>query len=346
MLKGHGDDRYLFDCEIKADFSSNVIANYPLIIPQHLKDLCWASIGRYPEPNANSLTQKLADFHQISPQQILVTNGATEAFYLIAKAFEGSSAGIFMPTFAEYKDACRTHHIEVEILPWDKIKEGTCLTKASLLFVCNPNNPTGTALRLDQVRTLLEEHPHTHIVLDEAYIDFSDQCSSAVSLLDDYPTLILVKSLTKSFAIPGLRLGYILSSSSTIAAITQYKMPWSNNVMALEVGAYLIEHYEQLIFNQALLRQQTEQFRAQINAIGGFKAHPTSTNYFLVQLETGKASDLKAFLVQEHGILIRDAANFEGLDSSYCRLACQTATKNNLLIEALKKWKQLSLSCL
>lgn len=337
MLKGHGDDRYLFDGEIVADFSSNVIADHPLVLPKAIQQACWNSIARYPDPNGECLQKALADFHHVSKEQILVSNGATEALYLLAKSFEKQSATIFTPTFSEYQDACRTHHIKTNFLPWETLSSIKDYG-SSLIFICNPNNPTGQALSIETIQLILKKNPEAYLVLDEAYIEFSEQCQSAVSLLEQYSNLILVKSLTKSFAIPGLRLGYILANAAIIDRITENKMPWSNNSIALQVGLYLIKNYKQLLFNKAKLRQATEAFRTAINSIKGVKALPTSTNFFLINLYPKKAADLKAFLLNEHQILIRDASNFKGLHHSYCRLACQSEEKNNLLLKALKKW--------
>ncbi|BDS11185.1 pyridoxal phosphate-dependent aminotransferase [Aureispira anguillae] len=337
MLKGHGDDRYLFDCEIVADFSSNVIANHSVQITESLKEACWQSIERYPDPNGECLSRALAKFHHLAKEQVLVCNGATEAFYLLAKYFEQSSATIFVPTFSEYQDACQINHIKTQLLPWDALEKGIQI-QSKIIFICNPNNPTGHSIPLDQLVALLKNHPASYLIIDEAYIEFSDQCESAVGLLSTYSNLVVVKSLTKSFAIPGLRLGYILGQASLIAALAKNKMPWSTNSIALTIGLHLINHYDQFIFDQKKLRQQTEQFRQKVDAIEGLTAHPTSTNYFLLELTKGKAADLKLFLVEQYGILIRDASNFEGLNAFYCRLACQTVEKNNLLINALKKW--------
>ena len=337
MLTGHGDDRYLFDGEIVADFSSNVIANHPLAIPKAVQAACWDSIARYPAPNGEPLQAALANFHDLAIDQVLVSNGATEALYLLAKAFEKQSATIFTPTFAEYQDACRIHHIKTSFLPWEALSTVRDYGTA-LIFICNPNNPTGQALSLETIRLILQKNPTAYLVIDEAYIDFSDQCESVVPLLEQYSNLILVKSLTKSFAIPGLRLGYILAAAKLIHKITNNKMPWSNNSIALNVGLYLVKHYKQLLFDRTALRQATEAFRMAVNAIDGVEALPTSTNFFLIELKNKTSTELKAFLLNQHGILIRDAANFEGLDNRYCRLACQSAEKNYLLIEALKAW--------
>jgi len=337
MLKGHGDDRHLFDHEIIADFSSNVIADHPLLLPKSIQESCWKSIVRYPEPNGETLSKALANFHKISKEQVLVTNGATEAFYLLAKTFENQSATIFIPTFSEYQDACHIHHIKTTLIPWDEYTINVKL-ESNLIFICNPNNPTGHSTPIDQISYLLKKYPNRYLVIDEAYIDFSDQCQSVLSLIEDYPNLIVIKSLTKSFAIAGLRLGYILANASIINKIVKNKMPWSTNSMALNIGLYLIKNHKKLLFNKVQLRKQTELFRAEINLIPKIKALPTTTNFFLIYLYSEKAADLKFFLLKEHGILIRDASNFEGLNSSYCRLACQTVKKNHLLIEALKQW--------
>ncbi|WP_343669364.1 aminotransferase class I/II-fold pyridoxal phosphate-dependent enzyme [Chitinophaga sp.] len=337
MILGHGDDRYLYSREILADFSSNVYyKGLSIGLVQHLSTQLFR-LKNYPEANAQSLQEALAQWHSLLPSQVLATNGATEAFYLVAHAFRRQSATIVIPAFAEYEDACRINDITVSYLEWSSLNAGSKFTTA-LVFLGNPNNPTGALLSVEFLRTLIANNAEVTFVIDEAYVDFTRERTSLVNSLADLPNLIIIKSLTKTYAIPGLRLGYLLSSASIIAKITASKMPWSVNALAIEAGLYITAHKEQLTFEVADLLQDTANLMAALSI--HVNVLPTSTSFFLCELIQGTAADLKAWLVEEHGLLIRDASNFKSLGPKHFRVATQTPDKNALLIKGINAWME------
>lgn len=326
MLNGHGDDRYRFKNAIIADFSSNV---YYEGLSAGLKEqlaLSLEKLNNYPEVNAQSLQQALAGWHQLAPGQVLVTNGATEAFYLIAHAWRNKSVTILIPAFAEYEDACRANDLTIHY-----VQELPATFNTDLVFFGNPNNPTGSILSPAFIAGLLTANPATMFVIDEAYIDFTKEQVSMVAYLSDYKNLMIVKSLTKTYSIPGLRLGYLLSNCTD--HIIPYKMPWSVNALAVEAGLYITRHKETLPLD--VLLNDTRELMLQLKQyVTVFDSH---TNFFLCHTDKGTAADLKLFLINE-GILIRDAANFRSLNSGHFRIATQTKELNALLIKGISKW--------
>lgn len=337
MILGHGDDRYLYSREILADFSSNVYyKGLSIGLVQHLSTQLFR-LKNYPEANAQSLQEALAQWHNIAPSQVLATNGATEAFYLVAHAWRGKSATIVIPAFAEYEDACNVNDMAVSHLEWAALQQDTTFA-TDLVFLGNPNNPTGALLSIEFLKNLLQYNPDVTFVIDEAYVDFTSERNSLVSSLDDLPNLIIIKSLTKTYAIPGLRLGYLLSSADTISRITASKMPWSVNALAIEAGLYIVAHKEQVTFNANELLQDTSTLMTALSTY--VNVMPTQTNFFLCELINGTAADLKAYLVEEHGLLIRDACNFRSLSTKHFRVATQTPEKNALLIKGIIAWME------
>jgi len=335
MILGHGDDRYLYSREILADFSSNVYyKGLSIGLVQHLSTQLFR-LKNYPEANAQSLQEALAQWHEITPAQVLATNGATEAFYLVAHAWRGTSATVVIPAFAEYEDACRLHDISISYLEWHALKEDSSF-KTELVFLGNPNNPTGALLSVDFLRTLLKNNSGVTFIIDEAYVDFTRERASLVASLEDLPNLIIIRSLTKTYAIPGLRLGYLLSNTFIIEKITASKMPWSVNALAIEAGLYITAHKEQLTFQAEELLQDTASLMAALSI--HVNVLPTNTNFFLCELTKGTAAELKAYLVEEHGLLIRDASNFKSLGKKHFRVATQTPDKNALLIKGINAW--------
>lgn len=334
MIKGHGDDRYLYNVEIKHNFSSNVY--YKGCPPELLTRIASAvqSIENYPSPAAEELNEAAAKKFQLSSNQFLFANGATEAFYLIAQLFSGASAAIVAPTFSEYEDACKIHGLDYHLV--DK----TTLTPSlyQLVFICNPNNPDGSIIPNSELTRLMEAAPNTTFVIDEAYIEFTDQLESMVPFVDRFNNLIVVRSLTKTFAIPGIRLGYIVTSSGTIEQLLSQKMPWSVNALAVEAGLQLFANYDRWLFNVRELLDETGVFIRALSTIPWLKLEPSHTNYFLAELKKGTASDLKDYLAMQFGILIRDATNFHPLNGEYIRLATQSQAANASLIKALQSW--------
>lgn len=337
MITGHGDDAYVYNKNIIANFSSNV---YYDGFPDGLRDRLIATIAKintYPEANADSLSHCLAEWHNLAADKLLVTNGATEAFYLIAQSLRNKRVTIIIPSFAEYEDACRTADLSLEFLDWSELDASTRFT-TDAVFLGNPNNPTGAILRKELLQSLLENNPQTTFMIDEAYVDFTPEPVSMVEELIHFPHLILVKSLTKTHAIPGLRLGYIISNPTIIKHITSYKMPWSVNTMAIEAGKYIIHNRLNFPLPLEQLLTDTQQLIQQLRKQQQVEITPTHTNFFLCETKNGSAADLKSFLVNEYGILIRDASNFRGLNNKHFRIATQTAAKNELLINAVGQW--------
>lgn len=337
MLHGHGDDRYQYqDKNIVADFSSNV---WHGVWPEDLEKFIKAKtykVRHYPEPNAESLQEALADYHQLPAGNILVTNGGTEAFYLIAKAFENTSATIPIPTFSEYEDSCNIHHINISFINRNKLPDHAPETE--LVYICNPNNPTGEIITLDNIKKMLDKHPDVFFIIDEAFKDFTTQNISIIKLLNQYKNLIIVKSLTKTFSIPGLRLGYILAPPDIIKKLQACKMPWSVNTLAIEAGKYIMADYERFKpdFNTAL--KTSRKLQNAVNQIEGLTPIASQTTFFLIKLNKGNSADLKTYLLKTFGILIRDASNFSGLDETYVRVSPQTYDQNEYLLKALAAW--------
>jgi threonine-phosphate decarboxylase len=150
--------------------------------------------------------------------------------------------------------------------------------------------------------------------------------------------LILVHSISKAYNMPGLRVGYIMASAAITKEINKYLIPWSINVMAIEASKYILIHPAQFTLPIRKWQRETAELIYQLNKIEGLEVLPTATTFFLVRLKKGTAATLKKHLMENHGILIRDASNFHGLDESYFRLSTQYSAENQQLAAALKEW--------
>ncbi|WP_029904604.1 threonine-phosphate decarboxylase [Prevotella sp. 10(H)] len=334
MILGHGDDLYAVDGKkIISNFSSNVYGRQDMSALQDYLRLHIDAIHSYPEPDASSLVKLLAKKHNVENDNILVTNGATEAIYLIAQAFAGRKSAILSPTFSEYADACSINKYMVQLVSsLNEINDDT-----DLLWLCNPNNPTGKVTDKNTLKEYIEKHPQQNIIIDQSYEHFTKKDLFTVEEAIQYNNVILLHSMTKRYAIPGLRLGYISTHEDTLGSIKKYRMPWSVNGLAIDAGKYLIKENVNSIDIDNYLNE-TARLQNELKKISRITVYPTDTHFFLCKFEGRKASELKTYLIEEYGILIRDASNFYGLDESYFRIATQSVEENNTLIEALNRW--------
>lgn len=326
MINGHGNNLYDYG-EIVADFSSNIaFNNQSSEIIAHLATRL-DCITNYPDPSARALTSKLAVHHEVDTSQILVTNGSAEAFYLIAHLFQGGRTAICTPSFAEYEDACRLFNHSLTFHPIANLEQLNCNSFDTVWFG-TPNNPDGTLTDITKIGD------NTTFVVDRAYSDLTIDSSQIVN--HTAPNLISTHSLTKAFAIPGLRLGYIIASADVITQLSAMRAPWGVNALSLAAGEYIIDNYDRLLPSIDELIGESQFLQKSLADISNIEVTASTCNFFLSRLKNGTATELKERLVTEHGILIRDCSNFRGLDSSYFRVSAQTRDKNMALINALK----------
>ena len=337
MRNGHGNDIYDFTTgKIIADFSSNIpYRNHADEIVAHLSKNLHV-IKNYPDPDAKILSQLIAVRHDISPENVLVTNGSAEAFYLTAHLFSGKKTTITYPAFAEYEDACRLHQHELSFLPVEELKNENHKFTDTLWFAL-PNNPNGYILPPLYIQRICRENPKTHVVIDNAYGDLCPSTSSVFPLHGDFSNLISIHSLTKTFAIPGLRIGYIVAEREIINQLKRLQTPWSVNALAIEAGCFVMQNYDQLLPDSELLCSESKMFQQQLAEISNLEVIPSECNYFLVRLIEGTSAQLKQTLIQNRGILIRSADNFRGLSWQHFRLSVQSFEENQMLIEALTR---------
>ncbi len=334
MISGHGDDLFRYRHLIKSNFSSNVCncTDHDGLFDR-LRSRLYL-LGNYPEPEPLSLEAAFAGFYHVEADCVCVTNGATEGIYLTAQAFKGKRSAVWMPTFSEYADACRLHgHRVSAFYTYDGLP-----ADADLFWLCNPNNPTGEVRDCRFLRELAGRHPGKLFIIDQSYEPFTFKRLFSVSEAAALPNVILIHSLTKRFAVPGLRMGYLTGNAKLIREIRLQRMPWSVNSLAIEAGFYALEKNLELSVSLKDYLDTKERFVKELKRTGIVDVWDSDTHFFLVRLRVGKASALKEYLAEKHGILIRDASNFEGLDESFFRLATQTEEENQALVKALSGW--------
>lgn len=336
MIHGHGDDLYNQQFEVKYNFSSNVDRHKDYSELRAFIQSKIDCIHSYPEPDAHSLKELLAETANINIENLIITNGATEAIYMIAQCFQRVESTIVTPTFSEYEDACNLNKHKLNfVYSIDSIPAST-----NLVWLCNPNNPTGNLTPKSDLIKLFSNYPSTLFIIDQSYEYFALEEVHSPLEVTDLENVLLIQSMTKHYSIPGLRLGYITANKNLINRLSHYKLPWSVNQLAIEAGKYLIKHTTKYHL-QSYLRE-AKRLAREISKCD-IEVFPSSTHFMLCKLKRGTSHQLKKYLLQTHGILIRDASNFRGLDNSYFRIASQTVEENNILIKALKEWNTLTL---
>ena len=324
MIEGHGDDLYRYD-NIKMNFSSNIYNGTDLSALEDYLCSRMDVIRSYPEPSAASLEQMIALDCGISPDEVLVTSGAVDAIYLIAQAYrhEGT-CHVMQPTFREYEDACR-------VFGYEEREDG------DLCWLCNPNNPTGDVMAVEEVLALAERH-HM-LIVDQSYEDYTMAPLLQPADVVGRDNIILLHSMTKRYAVPGLRLGYITASAPIINRLREQYRPWAINALSLEAGKWLVQRGETAISDLESYLAETQRLRALLNEIDGIETVDTQTNFFLCTIQQATAAELKEYLAREHGILIRDASNFTGLSPHHFRIATQSAAENDSLVAAILNYE-------
>ena len=336
MIFGHGDDSYRYGDKIKMDFSSNLPGFVDLTELKTYLATRLDVIGAYPEPEARELETMLAEEEGIQPNSVMVTAGATEAIYLIAQLYKGWSSVIPQPTFNEYADACRMHgHLlsyydndDMEVLPEER----------RLYWLCNPNNPTGYVMLKSLMNHVIRDQKNYLFVIDQSYEDLTMKDMLKPSEMQDCHNLILIHSMTKRYCIPGLRLGYITASPIIIDRLRQLRQPWTVNALAIEAGKFLIKNHTKVLPDKKGYLAEAARLHEELNNTKGLMLMDTDTNFMLAYLEHGSSTKLKQWLINNYGILIRDASNFHGLDHHCFRVSAQTPLENNILIAALREY--------
>ena len=336
MIYGHGDDTYRYGEKVKMNFSSNIYQKADLTeLKQYLATRLDA-IGSYPEPEPKELEELIAEKLEIPSSMVMVTNGANEAIYLIAQLYRGWASVIPQPTYTEYADACRMFD---HIISYERTDELNILPEDRIYWICNPDNPTGNVMLKSLLAYVIKKHPRYLYVIDQSYADYTLQPMLKPKELVDCYNVMILHSLSKKYCIPGLRLGYMTASPIIIERLRDIRQPWTVNTLAIEAGKWLIKNDPKVIPDIKDYIAEAQRLHDELQAIDGIMVMDTKTHYMLVNIDWTTSLELKNWLIENHGILIRDASNFHGLDDHCFRVAAQSPEENDALINAIKEFK-------
>ncbi|ETI92340.1 MAG: hypothetical protein Q606_CBAC00403G0029 [Intestinibacter bartlettii DORA_8_9] len=327
------------------DFSSNVNPHIISDLGKYVLEGLEKSRS-YPDINYTNLRNNISDYIKVDSELIIPGNGATEIIYLLMKSIKRRLA-ILNPTFSEYGRGAELNNLEIIdfhlkeennfSIDLDEIQKN--MDKFDSLFVCNPNNPNGKVKDLNELLDLMIENDKL-LIVDETFMEFvgDEEKYSLINKIEQTPNLFILKAVTKFFGMPGLRLGYgVTSNKQIINNIYEYKEPWTINSFAENLSNYLFKDKEYINGSKDYYINERKFMLEELRKISRLKVYDTDTNFVLIKLDDDEANSLKLELFEKYNILIRDASNFIGLDKSYIRVAIKSHNDNKVLIESLRK---------
>lgn len=310
------------------DFSTNTNA---LSYEKPLTIDFLTAIGRYPQEEGGALKALLARENGCRQEEVFLCNGSNEAIYIIASYFVGKRAAILEPTYGEYRRALTAYGVEIS--PFFQLND--CPTDVDVVFICNPNNPTGHYRPLSDLAQLIAARPETLFVIDEAYRDFLPFWPETL----DFAVLgnvCLLRSLTKIFHLAGLRIGYLLAPATLVARWEERQPSWSVNGPAQIIAAQFLQDKDFIGATKAFYATERPRLIHHLRHLG-YEVRDSDVNFFL--LSTADDWDLMAFLLAR-GLVPRHTRNYLTLKGKYLRLAVKTAAENEALVAALTTYRR------
>lgn len=330
----HGGNVYKFLRDHKTledviDFSANI---NPLgMSKKGLDAMDFQELLHYPDPEYYDLKMAIAKFENVDVENIVLGNGAIECIFLLAEALKLDKVVLLAPTFSEYERAfskygtCLFH-------PLDLQSPNLEFEEANAYVICNPNNPTGQVFDHNQLVDLLKkcEEKNQYLIIDEAFLDFSKEVS-----MKKYqsPNLIIFKSVTKFFAVPGLRMGYLLTWKQSIRdAIENNRITWPINQLAARYTEFALQDTDYIKESITYVEKERLFMYTALEALG-LKVYKSGGNYLFFYTDCHNLNEG----LMNYGILIRDCSNYRNLEKGYFRVAIKTHDENIKLIEAIRE---------
>ncbi|HCM89687.1 MULTISPECIES: threonine-phosphate decarboxylase CobD [Vagococcus] len=329
------------------DFSANI---NPLGVSKRLKAELYNNFDQilhYPDLRYKNLKHDIANYHKLNENYVFLGNGAAEVIYGLASVLEVEKLLVLAPTFSEYEDAFAhkltgIYYFEIESSAFEvNINELILAVEKNnvdTICLCNPNNPTGKIVKKNEMKQLLAycQAKKIRLIVDEAFMDFLPQEESLDTEIVANKNLFIVRSLTKIFAIPGLRLGYLLTSNQEVMLeLNKRAVPWRINCFAEIAGKVSLQDSEYLTESIANIEIERIFLEKKLNEISALKLFSSTVNFIFFSCSSPK--NIQKELL-EKGILIRDCSNYKGLSGNYYRIAVRSHTENEMLIKVFEEY--------
>lgn len=315
------------------DFSSDIYRHADLsALKEHLKEQV-DLIDHYPETQPLQLEAMIAEKLGIDPEGVLLTHGTEDAVYMIAELFRKSASIIPQPTSQEYAEACRVHG---HIISYENTDALTELPTDRVYWICNPNNPSGNVLKKGFVDYIVRRSPRYTFVVDQSYEAYTTEPLLEPCETREIPNLLLLHSISNTYGVPGLRLGYITAHPNTLQLLRDRRYPMSFDSMTIEAGKFLLEHGQTAISDIEAFLAESERLRANLRSIDGLRIYETKTSFMLCELRDKTVSNLQQFLENNYGLRVFDCSSYTGLSNYFFRVSSQQPEENDALVDAIK----------
>ena len=305
-------------------------------------------IVHYPDPDCWQLREVLAQQCRVDPDMILVGNGSTELIHLLPRALEIKSALIIGPTFEEYAHALMNAGSLVQYVharreerfrpPLQEVLRQLSAKRSRFdaVVLCNPNNPTGQVINRSALCELaaVVERLQGWLIVDEAFIDYCQE-QSIVSMLREHPRLVVLRSLTKFYAMPGLRIGYLLGASKVVGHLKDRQPPWSVNSLAQEVALAVLGDEAYATNSRIFMKRERSRAIRGFRALSSVRVYPSAANFLLIELPVSTCAGEVTDRLAAERLLVRDCSAVPGLTAQMIRVAIRTVKDNRRLISAL-----------
>ncbi len=344
--------KYGIEIDKIIDFSANI---NPLGLPPGVDSALYEALrnlANYPEIDGESLRFSVAERHNLAAENVIVGNGSSALIYLLTRVLQPKKSMIWSPTFTEYERALRQVHSEVENfdclnpeknIPLEKIIASTVEARPELVFICNPNNPTGYLWSIIELEKIISAFKKAGIicVLDEAFIDFVGFAASCGSRVEEFDNLIVLRSLTKIYALAGIRCGYLLSSRLLNQRLVSCLEPWSVNTLALNAAVTALANDDEFIEKTlTFIADERAHLSHKLNQLQFLKSYPAAANYILTRVDSKiNCAELRDYLFARDNILIRLCGDYVGLSDNFVRFAVKSRAENCQLIEGLSAFQ-------
>jgi len=310
------------------------------ILKKNLED-----IQNYPDFRSSVLISSLKKYTCLQKSNLLVGNGAIEIIYNFCFALLSNKTKVLIPvpTFQEYETAAKLNNSKISYFKTMNLSENidsfiSQIPRNGCVFICNPNNPTGKLLSKKQLLTIIKtaKKLSSIVFVDECFIELVPESNeSVISYVKKYDNLLVLRSLTKSFGLPGIRIGYAAASKQMIEILQKIKIPWSVNSLAQNAANIALKNKSHLTKSKLVIKKECKYLKNKIADLDGFKCHDSSTNFILIKTKYDSTKLQQKLL--KHKILIRDCKNFRGLNNHYIRIAIKSHKDNLKLVRALER---------
>ncbi len=352
MIQGHGGNVFALAEQLGCrpeeiiDMSSNInpLGTMPGLL-SHLQTRL-DRIRVLPEVDGRAAVQGIAALLGVAAERVLAGGGTTQFIYSACAALQAKRVLIVGPTYADYTDGCRVHDIEPEFFLAEPAigfapnleRLAAALPGVDTVFLCNPNNPTGQLIPHAALLELCRSHPAVRFIIDESYLPFVPAEQAASMNHCGLENVIVLWSVSKIFGMPGLRAGFLVAHPSVVERFRRYMQPWCVNSLAQEAVCFLGDNRQATAAfieqTRAYLLQEGRLFRDRLQP-GRLTLYPSTTSYFLMGLPHDRSAEAVCRSLAEHRFLIRNCANFNGLDEQYIRVALKDPATNQAVARHL-----------